>query len=153
MDMDGSSGMGDMMNSSGSSTMMMSMAAGFTSGPGTTLYSPTWTPTTVGGYAGTCIFLIALSVIFRLGVAVRANLEHHWWTRGQDRRRIIVQGRPDAGTEKRSMRATLVPREGGEPEEVRVMTSAQRIVPPWRLSTDLPRALLVTILAGIAYLL
>ncbi|KAH7410354.1 Ctr copper transporter [Phaeosphaeria sp. MPI-PUGE-AT-0046c] len=50
------------------------MAMTFFTSTTTPLYSTSWTPTTTGQYAGTCIFLITLAAIFRALLAVRLNL-------------------------------------------------------------------------------
>ncbi|PVH69991.1 hypothetical protein DL98DRAFT_521861 [Cadophora sp. DSE1049] len=53
---------------------MSSMAMTFFTSSTTPLYSLSWTPSSPGQYAGTCIFLIFLSAIFRGLLAVRVNL-------------------------------------------------------------------------------
>ena len=40
----------------------------------TPLFSLSWSPSTAGQYAGTCIFLIVLAALFRALVAIRFNL-------------------------------------------------------------------------------
>lgn len=47
---------------------------------------------------------------------------------------------------------TLVTGERGE-EKVRVVEQAGWDVIPWRFSTDLPRALIMFVIAGVSYLL
>jgi solute carrier family 31 (copper transporter), member 1 len=51
------------------SEMMMT----FFTGTSTALFSESWIPSSASQYAGTCIFLIVLSTIFRALVAVRCN--------------------------------------------------------------------------------
>lgn len=53
---------------------MSTMSMTFFTSTSTSLFSASWTPTTPGQYAGTCIFLIALVALFRALVAVRFNL-------------------------------------------------------------------------------
>ena len=60
------------------------------------------------------------------------------------RRTIVVKGRPryeDDGGKEGSGQGDVVKRWEGKK------------IPPWRLSTDLPRAVYVTLLAGVGYLL
>ncbi|TGO65907.1 hypothetical protein BOTNAR_0073g00320 [Botryotinia narcissicola] len=52
---------------------MESMAMTFFISSSTPLYSMDWTPSTIGQYAGTCIFLIAFAAIFRALLAVRVH--------------------------------------------------------------------------------
>jgi copper transporter 1 len=61
---------------SGTMTMMemKMMAMTFFTSTTTPLFSSSWTPTSTGQYAGTCIFLIVFSTIFRALLAVRINL-------------------------------------------------------------------------------
>merc|ERR1711964_386308 len=53
---------------------MSSMAMTFFTSASTPLYSMSWMPASTGQYAGTCIFLIFMSAIFRGLLAVRVNL-------------------------------------------------------------------------------
>lgn len=58
------------------SSMMMgmdSMAMVFFTSNQTPLYSWSWSPTTDGQYAGTCIFLIAFAALFRALLAIRVH--------------------------------------------------------------------------------
>lgn len=52
---------------------MNEMAMTFFTSTSTPLYSMSWTPSSAGKYAGTCIFLIAFGTIFRALLAVRIN--------------------------------------------------------------------------------
>ncbi|KAL5382552.1 hypothetical protein DPSP01_006393 [Paraphaeosphaeria sporulosa] len=64
------------MDMGSSSVMAMStMAMTFFSSTTTPLFSTTWTPASVGQYAGTCIFLIAFAAIFRALIAIRFNFD------------------------------------------------------------------------------
>ncbi|KJR88155.1 copper transporter family protein [Sporothrix schenckii 1099-18] len=65
------------MSMSGSSSDLMGMSMmsmTFFYSLVTPLYSTAWTPATTGQYAGTCIFLIVLTVIYRALVAFRAAI-------------------------------------------------------------------------------
>ncbi|RMZ74288.1 Ctr copper transporter [Pyrenophora seminiperda CCB06] len=53
---------------------MSSMSMTFFTSTSTPLFALSWKPSTAGQYAGTCIFLIILSALFRALVAIRFNL-------------------------------------------------------------------------------
>ncbi len=128
----------------------------FTNSHTTPLYSNAWTPTSEGGYAGTCIFLVLLGTTLRLLFAGKALLEQQWATQARNRRYIVVKGRqpeaeridqdPDAKVQ------ALLTAQGVE-ERVKVVEASRKPVVPFRLSVDIPRALLTTVIAGVAYLL
>ncbi|KAK0343750.1 hypothetical protein LTR91_018147 [Friedmanniomyces endolithicus] len=152
------------MNMSGSGTPMSDssgMPMTFTTGQMTSLYSLALTPSTTGGYAGTCIFLIVLAGLSRLLLAYRHLVEQKWHDRAMNRRYIMVSGQNEADRERRIIggggekaeEAVLTSK--GLDERVKVVRSARSNVQgtPWRLSTDLPRAGLFTLNAGLAYLL
>jgi copper transporter 1 len=63
-------------NSSSSMAMMgmNQMKMTFFTSASTPLFASSWTPTTTGQYAGTCIFLIVLAIFFRALLAVRLNI-------------------------------------------------------------------------------
>jgi hypothetical protein len=151
MDMGGSS--------SSSSSMSMSMPMAFTNDHSTPLYSSQWTPSTSGGYAGTCIFLIVLAIISRMLVAYHHVIESKWHDRAIHRRYIHVAGdndreRQGLPADEKNDEATLTVR--GLDERVKVIrtpTHTGMQITPWRLSTDLPRACIFTVQAGVGYLL
>ncbi|KAJ9647419.1 uncharacterized protein PV06_00133 [Exophiala oligosperma] len=128
----------------------------FFTGHTTPLYSNSWTPSSVGGYAGTCIFLILLAIMLRLLFAAKALCEQRWLASAQNRRYVLVRGRsteagridqdPDAKT------GSLVTANGVE-ENIKVIQASTGAVVPFRLSVDVPRACLTTLIAGISYLL
>ncbi|KAH8819107.1 Ctr copper transporter [Xylogone sp. PMI_703] len=134
---------------------MSSMASTFFTSSSTPLFSPAWSPSSTGSYAGTCIFLIVLAVIFRALLALKAIQEMRWFDREFNRRYVVVAGRQttkqqiesDAASEK------MVLTSNGVEEEVVVVKKRGPEVRPWRLSTDPARALFDTVLAGVAYLL
>lgn len=136
------------------SMSMMEMV--FFSSSRTPLYSSTWVPHSTGSYAGTCIFLIILSIAFRVISAGKHILEHRWLDQHLNRRYVAVQGIPteeeriNADKEGQNM---ILRSERGVEERVRVVRNHVRTVTPWRLSVDFPRAAYVTVMAGIGYLL
>ncbi|KAI4725996.1 Ctr copper transporter [Aureobasidium sp. EXF-10728] len=150
-----STGMSDMSG-------MGSMSMVFTTVHNTPLYSKAWTPTSTGAYAGTCIFLIVLAILSRLLQAWRHTLEQKFHDKAMKRRYIVVRGEqegepfpeePEATREKTEPQAVLTSR--GLNEQVRVITAKSRSIEsaPWRISTDLPRACVYTLQAGLGYLL
>lgn len=92
----------------------------------TPLYSSVWTPRTIGQYAGTCIFLIVLSVIFRGLIAIRCNFQ-------------VLFSRLGSYHD-----STLLPTE----DDGKAATGR-----PWSVTDAALRAVLDTILAGVSYLL
>jgi len=155
--------MGMNMDMSGSSSAMpasgMNMA--FTTGHKTPLYSLDWTPSTTGGYAGTCIFLIVLAVVARLLLAYRHVLESKWHDRAVNRRYIVVAGENGPDRERQAIGSggekgeEAVLTSNGLDERVKVVKSSRNRIQgtPWRFSTELPRACLFTLNAGLGYLL
>ncbi|KAI7301210.1 hypothetical protein KC315_g16776 [Hortaea werneckii] len=156
------------------------MAMAFTNSHTTMLFSHAWQPKTSGAYAGTCIFLIVLAIISRLMLAYRHFIEQKWRDQATHRRYVFVaeQSVEDkerggaqvsggdsssssslpaslrkAGESSQSEEAILT--SNGLDERVKVVKSAGRCLerPPWRFSTDLPRACIFTAQAGVGYLL
>ncbi|KAL1965207.1 hypothetical protein VTN77DRAFT_5961 [Rasamsonia byssochlamydoides] len=148
MDMS-SSGMSSM-----SSSTMMTMV--FTNSQTTPLYSSSWTPSTSGQYAGTCIFLIILAIIGRALIAFKAVMERRWLAAALNRRYVVVAGKtPEAAAidaDPDSQKARLLTAQGVE-ENVKVVRRISTGPQPWRFSVDLPRALLYLCIAGVNYLL
>jgi copper transporter 1 len=114
-----SSSMSGMMGMSG---MMMVFFTSTT----TPLYSKAWTPSGAGTYAGTCIFLIALSFVFRGLLALRFRFSELWARRSNE-----------------SWKKTTDLELG----------AVSRMREPWRINKALVRAILDTVLAGVSYLL
>lgn len=139
-----------------SSSSSMHMIMTFTNSHNTPLYANGWTPQTAGAYAGTCIFLVLLAMILRSLFAVKTICEHRWAAAARNRRFIRIKGQStEAGRIDRdpdAKAASLVTAQGVE-EEVRVVQAKSKHVLPFRLSVDLPRAVLTTIIAGVGYLL
>lgn len=99
----------------------------------TPLFSTKWTPSTTGKYAGTCIFIITLAFFFR-GLfsyrAIRERINHDIELKKKDEERATLDER-DIGAGNRKRRGNV----------------------PWEITTDVPRALLDTLIAGVGYLL
>jgi len=139
-----------------SSMSSMSMEMVFTNSHTTPLFSNSWRPSTAGGYAGTCIFLVLLGMTLRLLFAVKSLLEQRWAAKARDRRYVLVKGKtteggkidkdPDAKT------GSLITANGVE-ENVKVIRAPSKGAIPFRLSVDVPRAVLTTVIAGVSYLL
>lgn len=128
----------------------------------TPLYSLGWTPTSTGSYAGTCIFLILLAVLFRVLLAGKAWKEERWLDEELKRRYIAVEGRgslamrirgQDGRSAEEGDAKSMVISENGLEEDVVVVTKKGPITRPWRWSVDLVRASMDTCIAGVGYLL
>ena len=144
------------MSSSSSSSSTMSMPMTFFNSQNTPLYSQSWTPHTTGQYAGICIFLIVLSIIFRVLLAGKHKLELHWSAQARNRRYVHVRGQtPQSESIERdpdAKEARLVSAQGVE-EDVKIVKTAKQPAIPFRLSVDTPRAALSFVIVGIGYLL
>lgn len=134
----------------------MHMIMTFTNSHNTPLYADGWTPQTAGAYAGTCIFLVLLAMILRSLLAVKTICEHRWSAAARNRRFIRIKGQStEAGridSDPDAKVGSLVTAQGVE-EQVKVVQAKSGHVLPFRLSVDLPRAILTTIIAGVGYLL
>ncbi|ERF73851.1 hypothetical protein EPUS_05556 [Endocarpon pusillum Z07020] len=128
----------------------------FTNSRDTPLYSSNWVPSSAGGYAGTCIFLIVLASVLRCLVAFKTVLEQRWLAQARCRRYVVVKGR---GTEAGKIESDPAAKAGalittnGVEENVKIVQSNNEGAIPFRLSIDIPRASLVTVITGVAYLL
>ncbi|KAL6710644.1 hypothetical protein ACN47E_007701 [Coniothyrium glycines] len=147
MDMGSTSGMA--MNSHGS------MAMSFFTATNTALYSESWTPQNAGQYAGTCIFLIVLAITLRALFTAKSFLETRALESALKRRYVVVAGEKtlsdQAANDGSSVTGILT--SNGVQEDVRIVSAPVRHTQPWRFSVDLPRALLMTVAAGVGYLL
>jgi hypothetical protein len=114
-----------------------------------------WSPISTGQYAGTCIFLVILATILRGLLAARAWKEAAWLDAEFNRRYVTVAGRlPTAeriASESDSKRMILT--ENGVEEDVIVVKKRGMVTRPWRITTDPIRAVMDTVIAGVAYLL
>jgi len=132
------------------------MAMTFYTSTSTPLFSTLWTPASTGSYAGTCIFLIVLAVLFRGLLAVKAWREAAWLDAEFKRRYVAVQGK---GTLAERMRGsedtekTMVLSENGVEEEVVVVKRRGDETRAWRWAVDPVRAGMDTVIAGVGYLL
>ncbi|KAI4702243.1 hypothetical protein J4E81_002605 [Alternaria sp. BMP 2799] len=131
------------------------MAMAFVTSTTTPLFSEAWTPTTAGQYAGTCIFLIILSILLRALFTAKTYLEIKAVKSALKRRYIVVAGEKavvdSAADDANSMTGVLTT--NGVQEDVRIISAPVSHIQPWRFSIDLPRALLMTVVAGVGYLL
>ncbi|KAM5443186.1 hypothetical protein MferCBS31731_001503 [Microsporum ferrugineum] len=154
-----------MAHSHGSSDPNMAMAMVFQNIPATPLFTLNWTPRSSGAYAGTCIFLIVLGVVARVLLTAKAIMDRHFLAAARARRYVVVAGRTSSSTsaEPESGRSSedaeekktgrLISAHGVE-ENVRVVNATGGPpVMPWRFSVDLPRAAMLTLNAGVGYLL
>ena len=142
--------------SNGTTAMPMSMMSmTFFTSTSTPLYSAMWSPTSIGGYAGTCIFLIILATVLRGLLAVRAWKETAWLNADFNRRYITVVGKPTKSEQVAadSDRKRLILTENGVEEDVMVVKKRSRGIRPWRITTDPIRALIDTLIVGVGYLL
>lgn len=121
----------------------------------TPIYSAMWSPTSTGQYAGTCIFLIVLATILRGLLAARAWKESAWLDIEFNRRYVTVAGKPPKAeriaSDSDSKRVVLM--ENGVEEDVMIVKKTGMGVRPWRITTDPIRAVIDTVIAGVAYLL
>lgn len=132
------------------------MEMAFTNSHTTPLYSDSWTPSSEGGYAGTCIFLVLLGMTLRLLFAAKSLLEQRWAAQARNRRYIVIRGRtPEAERIAHDPDAKdqgLLTAQGVE-ERVKVVQASGKSTIPFRLSVDVPRAFLTMVIVGVAYLL
>jgi hypothetical protein len=114
-----------------------------------------WTPTNVGEYAGTCVFLIMLATIFRGLLAVKAWKETAWLDAEFNRRYVSVAGKlPKAQRISSSSDCKrMILTENGVEEDVMVVRKRSMGIRPWRITTDPVRAVMDTVIAGVGYLL
>lgn len=143
----------DMMSNSSGDPMMMNMV--FHTRTMTPLYSSAWTPMNSGTYAGTCIFLVVLSIVARLLIALRTTQEARWLDKDMKRRYVAVREKvplseaiahdPDA--------KKMVLSANGVEETVFVVARKSSVARPWRFSVDPVRAVMDTAIVGVGYLL
>jgi DNA-binding transcriptional LysR family regulator len=156
--MDGMPGMdgmpaGDSSPTTGGVSMMQSVFQNIRSTP---LYSLSWTPTSTGAYAGTCIFLVLLATLMRVLLAGKSYLEARWLDRELNRRYVVVNGGRPPLAQRLSQESDVkraVLSENGLEEDVFVVGRKKAIVRPWRVSVDPLRALIDMVIAGVGYLL
>jgi hypothetical protein len=97
-----------------------------------------------------------LASILRCLFAFKTALENKWRARARSRRYVLVRGKvTEAGKiegDSDAKSGCLITAHGVE-ENVKVVDSKTRDVTPFRLSVDAPRAAIVTVISGVAYLL
>jgi hypothetical protein len=145
----------DMSTMTNTTTSMSMLSMGFFTSTTTPLYSATWSPTSTGQYAGTCIFLVILATIFRGLLAMKAWKETAWLDAEFNRRYVTVAGKlPKSeriASDSDSKRMVLT--ENGVEEDVVVVKKRSMGIRPWRITTDPIRAAIDTVIAGVGYLL
>lgn len=145
----------DMDNTTAAASTMMTMMVAFQNDIATPLYSMSWTPSSIGAYAGTCIFLIGLAAIFRGLFAVKALQESRWLDQELNRRYVVVNGQlpMHESMSRDSMKQNMVLSANGIEEQVMVVRKKGSQSRPWRASVDPLRAAIDTVIAGVGYLL
>jgi hypothetical protein len=108
----------------------------------------------ISAYAGTCIFLIVLAIIFRFLIAFKAVLEERWIDDELNRRYVVIR---KLNTKERissdSDSQIVLLTENGVEKDVMVVRKHIKGTMPWSVTTDGPRAVIDTAIAGILYLL
>lgn len=153
------------MDMGGSAPMAHSMAMTFHSNMVDALFSEQWTPSNRGQYAGTCIFIVFFAMIYRGLFVVKFKLDEKLIKTGKLNKQVVALndiGRDQPYKSLRDIEDELDEEEEQErlqklerpdlPEKGPQMTT--RLGPrPWRLSVDVPRAAIQTVLSGVGYLL
>lgn len=127
------------------------MAMAFFTATNTPLYSKSWTPSTAGQYAGTCIFLILLAILLRAIFTAKTFLEARATKNALNRRYVVVAGEKSIADDANSVTGILTT--NGVEENVKIVSAPASHIQPWRFGVDLPRAFLVMVATGVGYLL
>lgn len=137
------------------SGMTMDSNMAFVNSADTPLYTSSFSPSTVGQYAGICIFLIILATVFRGLFAAKHMLEERWTAQALQRRYIIVADKTPAAEriERDDASRTGVLTANGVEERVTIAHGQVGGVQPWRFGVDLPRASMVTVIVLVGYML
>ncbi|KAF1999129.1 hypothetical protein P154DRAFT_523528 [Amniculicola lignicola CBS 123094] len=133
---------------------MSTMAMAFFTSTATPLYSEAWTPSSAGAYAGTCIFLIILAIVLRALFTAKSYLDAKALESSLKRRYVVVADQhtvSDKAADTNSLTGILT--SNGQEENVRIVQAPSKHIQPWRFSVDLPRAAIMTVIAGVGYLL
>ena len=145
----------DMSGTSMTSSSHNGMAMAFFTATNTPLFSEAWTPSTAGQYAGTCIFLIILTILLLAIFTAKTFLEVRAVQSALKRRYVVVASEKTVvdkvADDADSMTGILTT--NGVQEDVRVVSAPVSHIQPWRFGVDLPRAFLMMIAAGVGYLL
>ncbi|KAI5809967.1 Ctr copper transporter family-domain-containing protein [Peziza echinospora] len=123
---------------------MHSMPMAFQTNIHTPLYALAWTPKSQGQYAGTVVFLILLAFLHRFLVAYKAVYMRRVHEEEKRRGRVVAEG---AGSSVKSEEDVNAGDEGKK------SVGSVWANTPWRFSSELPRAALGTVAAGVGYLL
>lgn len=127
----------------------------FFTGTNTALWSSGWMPTSTGGYAGTCVFLIILAILFRSLFALKAIMENRWREQAYKRRYIVVADKQPISERVQTdpgLKSGVLTVNGVD-ESIKLVTSDMIGPVPFRLSQDVPRAAIYTVIVGVGYLL
>jgi copper transporter 1 len=148
--MESMGGMGEM-SESGHSSMPMA----FFTATDTPLYSMSWTPSSAGAYAGTCIFLILLAITLRVLFTAKSFLDAKARSSALRRRYVVVEGQQAVGDKafNDASSTTGILMTNGLQENVRIVEATAQHTQPWRFSVDLPRAAILTLATAVGYLL
>jgi copper transporter 1 len=155
-DMSSMDGMTGMEGTTGTESHgMPGMAMTFFTSTNTPLYSNSWTPSSAGAYAGTCIFLILLAITLRALFTAKSFLDARALSSAIKRRYVVVADQQTVGdkamSDTNSMTGILTT--NGLQENVRIVEAPIKHTQPWRFSVDLPRALVMTVATAVGYLL
>ena len=144
---------GAMGEASGSAHGGMPMA--FFTATNTPLYSQSWTPSSAGAYAGTCIFLILLAITLRALFTAKSFLDARALSSALKRRYVVVEGQQTVGdiASNDASSTTGILTANGVQENVRIVEAPAKHTQPWRFGVDLPRAAIMTVAAAVGYLL
>ncbi|KAF8431397.1 putative Ctr copper transporter [Terfezia claveryi] len=119
------------------------------------LFSEAWTPKTTGQYAGACIFLIVLAIIY-CALAAFKSIQDAKWHKVEKARGVVVAGmgriglRSIAVDEAKPAGAVANLETEGNGNSGKETEGGNT---PWRLSIELPRAATSTVVSGVGYLL
>lgn len=125
----------------------------FSSGT-TALWSTGWEPSSPAGYAATCIFLVVFTFLFRAMLALKQAMENRW-SEGTPQRQwfwstekpVFEPLRTDPSLKKGILTVN------GVVGDIELVTHDVRGPIQFRLSQEVTRAAMHTLLAGIGYLL
>lgn len=132
---------------------MSEMAMVFFTSTTTPLYSPAWTPSTTGQYAGTCLFLIILSTVFRALLALKHWAEAALWSVPPARRGSALLAASDAGVGEGDEEKFAAAKGGADASSRAVAQRSRGYARAWRINVDGSRALLDVVIVGASYLL
>ncbi|KAH6666944.1 Ctr copper transporter [Halenospora varia] len=131
------------------------MSSMFSTGTETPLYFTTWMPMSISAYAGTCIFLIVLAVIFRVLIAFKSVLEERWIDAELNRRYVVVIRKPNtkerSSSDADSKIALLT--ENGVEEDVMVVRKHIKGTMPWSITIDGRERMLSIMTMNVGYFL